>query len=114
MNKTALLELLLAGFFAVGCIRARGPLQDGKAHFADFFRLTNRIERLRRSRCWITCELSIKGTLSASSSEAKFASVERRFALNRSSTDSRPSANAAVAKRCCKNAASPTSRNCAN
>jgi hypothetical protein len=50
MNKTALLELLLAGFFAVGCIRAHGPLQEGKAHFADFFRLTNRIERLRRSR----------------------------------------------------------------
>jgi hypothetical protein len=50
MNKTALLELLLAGFFAVGCIRARGPLQEGKIHFADFFRLTSRIERLRRSR----------------------------------------------------------------
>ncbi len=51
MDKTSLLELLLAGFFAVGCIRARAPLQEGsKAHFADFFRLTGRIERLRRSR----------------------------------------------------------------
>ena len=46
MDKTALLELLLAGFFAVGCIRAHAPLQEGsKAHFADFFRLTGRIER---------------------------------------------------------------------
>jgi hypothetical protein len=51
MDKTALLELLLAGFFAVGCIRARAPLQEGsKAHFVDIFRLTGRIERLRRSR----------------------------------------------------------------
>jgi uncharacterized membrane protein YhaH (DUF805 family) len=51
MDKTALLELLLAGFFAVGCIRAHAPLQEGsKAHFTAFFRLTGRIERLRRSR----------------------------------------------------------------
>jgi hypothetical protein len=51
MDKTALLELLMAGFFAVGCVRAHAPLQEGlKAHFADIFRLTGRIERLRRSR----------------------------------------------------------------
>lgn len=51
MDKTALLELLLAGFFAVGCIRARGRLQPGeRMRFAEFFRLTGRIERLRRSR----------------------------------------------------------------
>jgi len=51
MDKTALLELLLAGFFAVGCIRAHGRIQDGqRMGFSDFFRLTGRIERLRRSR----------------------------------------------------------------
>ncbi len=51
MDKTALLELLLAGFFAVGCVRAHARLeQPSKARFADFFRLTGRIERLRRSR----------------------------------------------------------------
>ena len=51
MDKTAWLELLLAGFFAVGCLRARGPIDPGrKLRFAEFFRMTDRIERLRRSR----------------------------------------------------------------
>lgn len=51
MNKVLLVELLLAGFFAVGCIRARGPIDPGKKfRLSDLFRLTDRIERLRRSR----------------------------------------------------------------
>ena len=51
MDKTALLELLLAGFFAVGCIRARGPIDPSrKLRFVEFFRMSGRIERLRRSR----------------------------------------------------------------
>lgn len=51
MGKTAWLELLLAGFFAVGCIRARGRLQPNeKVQFFDFFRISGRLERLRRSR----------------------------------------------------------------
>jgi hypothetical protein len=51
IDKTALLELLLAGFFAVGCIRARGRIQaDQRMRFADFFKMTGRLERLRRSR----------------------------------------------------------------
>ena len=51
MDRTVLIELLLAGFFAVGCLRARGPIDaQRKMRFADFFRFTDRIERLRRSR----------------------------------------------------------------
>src|SRR5260221_14470927 len=51
MDKTALLELLLAGFFAVACIRARAPLSSNQtATFGSFFRFSNRLERLRRSR----------------------------------------------------------------
>ncbi|MGH9512960.1 MAG: hypothetical protein ACRD2U_12585 [Terriglobales bacterium] len=49
--KTILIELLLAGFFAVACIRAHGPFKQGKAiEIGDLFRLSDRIERLRRSR----------------------------------------------------------------
>jgi hypothetical protein len=56
MDKTALLELLLAGFFAIGCIRAHGRFEPGqKMRFPDFFRMTGRLERLRRSRWqWFT------------------------------------------------------------
>ena len=51
MDKTALLELLLAGFFAIGCIRAHGRFEPGgKMRILDFFRMTGRLERLRRSR----------------------------------------------------------------
>jgi hypothetical protein len=51
MDKLALLELLLAGFFAVACIRARAPQSSNqKPTFGSFFRLSNRLERLRRSR----------------------------------------------------------------
>ena len=46
-----LMELLLAGFFAVSCIRAHGPFpSDQRISFADIFRLPGRSERLRRSR----------------------------------------------------------------
>lgn len=51
MNNVLLLELLVAGFFAVACFRARPQLRAGeKPKWESFFRLTSRIERLRRSR----------------------------------------------------------------
>jgi hypothetical protein len=52
MNKNALLvEVLLAGFFAIACIKAHGPFKvDSKNKLSDFFHLSNRLERLRRSR----------------------------------------------------------------
>lgn len=51
MDKTAWLELLLAGFFALACIRAYGRFELGrKMQLRDFFRMTGRLERLRRSR----------------------------------------------------------------
>jgi hypothetical protein len=50
-TKTFLLELLLGGFFAVACIRAHVPAaEDHVVSFLDFFRLTDRLERLKRSR----------------------------------------------------------------
>lgn len=48
-EKTVLIELLLAGFFAVACLRAQAPVDRDKK-ISDFFRLTGRLERLRRSR----------------------------------------------------------------
>jgi hypothetical protein len=49
--KTLLIELLLAGFFAIACIRAHVPAGTGHVmSFLDFFRLTDRLERLKRSR----------------------------------------------------------------
>ncbi len=51
--KTALIELLLAGFFAVACIRAQAPAAlkcSSVRKFTDFFRLPGRLERLQRSR----------------------------------------------------------------
>jgi hypothetical protein len=46
-----LVELILAGFFAVACMRTSIPqTADGKLHFGDVLRLPGRIERLRRSR----------------------------------------------------------------
>jgi hypothetical protein len=48
-GKTILIELMLAGFFAVACMRARAganlPLT-----FGDLFSMPTRLERLRRSR----------------------------------------------------------------
>jgi len=46
-----LVEVILAGFFAVACIRACVPANPNeKLVFSDFLRFPNRIERLRRSR----------------------------------------------------------------
>ncbi|HVB34681.1 MAG TPA: hypothetical protein VNJ52_09960 [Patescibacteria group bacterium] len=50
-GRTALIELMLAGFFAVACIRAQMPdASDRSKQLGDFFRLSGRWERLRRSR----------------------------------------------------------------
>jgi len=50
-GKTVLFELLLAGFFAVACVRAHGSADlVRRLTFGEFFRLTDRIERLRRTR----------------------------------------------------------------
>jgi hypothetical protein len=51
MNELMLLELLLAGFFAVACFRARVTPTDGqRPKLVEFFQLAGRLERLRRSR----------------------------------------------------------------
>ncbi len=49
-DKTILIELLLAGFFATACLRAQIPVEHRDKRLADFFRLAGRMERLRRSR----------------------------------------------------------------
>jgi len=50
-GRTALLGLLLSGFFAVACMRASLPVSPGSAaSSANLFRFPGRIERLRRSR----------------------------------------------------------------
>jgi hypothetical protein len=48
--KTSLIELILAGFFAIACVRSAIPAVIGEAHFTDLVRFPGRIERLRRSR----------------------------------------------------------------
>lgn len=48
-ERTVLIELLLAGFFAIACFRAQMPVERDKS-IMDFFRLSGRLERLRRSR----------------------------------------------------------------
>src|SRR6202035_4994108 len=46
-----LVEVILAGFFAVACIRACVPASpNGKLHFSDLLRFPGRIERLQRTR----------------------------------------------------------------
>jgi hypothetical protein len=46
-----LLELLLSGFFAIACFRARAETFDGvKVAPRAIFVLTDRLERLRRTR----------------------------------------------------------------
>ncbi len=46
-----LVEAILAGFFAVACIRACVPAAPGdKLKFSNLLRFPGRIERLRRSR----------------------------------------------------------------
>lgn len=50
-HEAVLLELLLSGFFAIACFRARGGgISTVAAKPLDFLRLTDRVERLRRSR----------------------------------------------------------------
>jgi hypothetical protein len=49
-QQTLLVELILAGFFAVACIRNAVPSVEGETRLSDLFRLPGRIERLRRSR----------------------------------------------------------------
>ena len=49
--KTMLIALLLAGFLAIACMRARGPVAaDSPVSFGSLFQLPGRWERLRRSR----------------------------------------------------------------
>jgi hypothetical protein len=46
-----LVEMILAGFFAVACIRACVPANPGgKLQFSDLLRFPGRLERLQRSR----------------------------------------------------------------
>ena len=46
-----LAEAILAGFFAVACLRACVPANpNGKLTFSDLFRFPGRLERLQRSR----------------------------------------------------------------
>jgi hypothetical protein len=50
-TQALLIELLLAGFFAIACFRARAEAPDlNGATPRVLFGLTNRLERLRRSR----------------------------------------------------------------
>ena len=50
-GKLMLAELLLAGFFAIACIRAHGPVAAGeRLTFGEFFRFPDRLDRLKRSR----------------------------------------------------------------
>ena len=49
--KTILIELMLAGFFAVACLRAQIPTPPERSKtLGDFFTLAGRLERIRRSR----------------------------------------------------------------
>src|SRR5882672_10235733 len=49
--STMLVETILAGFFAVACIRACVPANpSGKLQFSDLLRFPGRIERLQRTR----------------------------------------------------------------
>lgn len=60
-ERTLFLELLIAGFFAVACIKSWGPsAPQGKIGFGDLVRFPDRIERLRRSRWqWFSMVLLI-------------------------------------------------------
>jgi hypothetical protein len=62
-ERTILIELLLAGFFATACLRAQLPVERDK-RISDFFRLSGRLDRLRRSRWqWfgmVACMLALR------------------------------------------------------
>jgi hypothetical protein len=50
-TNSLLLELLISGFFAIACFRARAGGQSGVAmRPRDLLRLTSRLERLRQTR----------------------------------------------------------------
>jgi hypothetical protein len=50
-GKSMLISVLLAGFFAIACVRAHEPSgSSARLSFGDFFRMPSRLERLRRSR----------------------------------------------------------------
>jgi hypothetical protein len=50
-TKAILLELLLSGFFAIACFKARANVAGHTVAVPrDLLRLTDRLERLRRSR----------------------------------------------------------------
>lgn len=50
-GKVMLAEVLLAGFFAIACVRAHGPVIAGeRMTFGQLFRFPDRLDRLRRSR----------------------------------------------------------------
>jgi hypothetical protein len=55
-QRGLLFEMLLTGFFAVACLRAREmPIPGQRMRFRDLFRFRGRIERMRRSRLqWIS------------------------------------------------------------
>ena len=56
MTKEAiLLELLLSGFFAIACFKAR-PADAHELRLKDLLYLTDRLERLRRTR-WQWCAM---------------------------------------------------------
>lgn len=49
--KTLSIELLLAGFFAVACLRGSRPVPEGASlQVSDMFHLSGRIDRLKQSR----------------------------------------------------------------
>jgi hypothetical protein len=52
--QAQLFELLLAGFFAIACFRARANKSDQAPRWQDFFYLTPRLERLRTTK-WQWC-----------------------------------------------------------
>jgi hypothetical protein len=50
-GKVMLVELLLAGFFAIACVKAHGPISVGESlTFGQLFRFPDRLDRLKRSR----------------------------------------------------------------
>lgn len=56
MNKQGLLiELLLSGFFAIACFKARASSKQD-LNLRNLFQLTDRLDRLRRTR-WQWCAM---------------------------------------------------------
>ena len=50
-REILLVQTLIAGFFAIGFLRAHGPFNlDRRVSIGSIFRLPGRLERLRRSR----------------------------------------------------------------